>query len=133
MTREEILQYNKRCAKFIGYNFKYYTDDKSKKTSDITFVWGSEADIFKRCNNWWRCSLTPSDSCSWYFPKDLKFHSDWNWIHEVIEAVEKLDSEDNSVEFNRQLDNCLSLIIYSKKESVVEAINKFLIWYEQNN
>lgn len=83
MTQEEILDYNKRCAEFLGYTFSHYTNDKSKATPEIKFVWGAEAEILKRCNAWWRCSKTPDDNFSWNFPSDLLFHSNWNWIMEV--------------------------------------------------
>ena len=93
MTQEEILDYNKLCAEFLGYTFSHYTNDKSKATPEIKFVWGAEAEILKRCNAWWRCSKTPDDNFSWNFPSDLLFHSNWNWIMEVVEAIEKLGYE----------------------------------------
>jgi len=149
MNNQEILEYNKRCALFLGYKFKYFTDDRVKVTSEIQYVWGSEAGILKQCDNWWRCSKTPDDNFSWHFPIDLKFHSDWNWIMEVVGAIQKiivLDGEEFCIEFfyditknKRPLKTFVSISRYideisnkDPKKAVVKAINQFLIWYEKN-
>jgi len=79
----------------------------------------------------------------------LQFHSDWNWIHEVIEAIEKLfinygkysNIQRNSDSFAIQItsketnkiifyETCEYNMCENKKEAVVQAINQFLIWYE---
>lgn len=100
MTQEEILQYNKRCAEFLGL------------------------EILK-------------DEYCYDYPD---FHSDWNWIMEVVEAIEKLG--DTSAMYGTLVDitttyiaigeiaTDLKLVPMTKKEAVVEAINQFLIWYE---
>lgn len=105
MNKKEIFEYNKRCAEFLDL----HRDE--------------EVAIYK---------MTA-------YPYDfLKFHSDWNWIMEVVEAIEKLG-------YNRRVDIDSShvLIQYkewytlvqkdSKKEAVVQAINQFLIWYNENS
>ena len=140
MKQEEILEYNKRCAEFLGYTFSHYTNDKSKATPEIKFVWGAEAEILKRCNAWWRCSKTPDDNFSWNFPSDLLFHSNWNWIHEVVEAIENkgYDVFINGL-YCRITDSGMtdfeieSGAATTKQEAVVQAINQFLIWYNENN
>jgi len=62
----------------------------------------------------------------------LQFHSDWNWIHEIVEAIEKLGYTvaiwDN-VCVIPHLKKCIS---ETKKEAVIHAINQFLIWYNEN-
>ena len=76
----------------------------------------------------------------------LKFHSDWNWIMEVIEAIEKLDNFYFQIEESACYvydiskftdEQCNPLIscdlgFNSKKEAVVQAIDKFLEWYFNN-
>jgi hypothetical protein len=127
MTQQETLDYNKRCAEFLGSELKndgqfdYWTYDHlgfdSIKISGSAWVSGN-----------------------------FKFHSDWNWIMEVVEAIEDIIfDEDNS--FNVTIGSTNYCVIQdsngevfetiqdygdSKKETVVQAINQFLIWYEQN-
>jgi hypothetical protein len=122
MTQEEILEYNKRCAEFLG----------------------AELYIPKP----WYCF--PKYQEHYYFKgryesnrftiKMLKFHSDWNWIMEVIEAIEKKGYElfINGL-YCRITDSGMSELeiesskVSNKKEAVVQAINQFLIWNENNN
>lgn len=91
MTQEEILQYKKRCAEFLGL------------------------EILK-------------DEYCYDYPD---FHSDWNWIMEVVEVIEKkawVNIKGCAVDIS----TIVNLNAPTKKEAVVEAINQFLIWYEQN-
>ena len=104
MTQEEILQYNKRCALFLGMN-------------NDAFLLAKQIE-----KNTGLCHL--------------RFHSDWNWIMEVVEAIEKI-FHIQGVEINGKW-CCIKTNTFheyrgvNKKEAVVEAINQFLIWYEQN-
>lgn len=111
----------------------------------------------KRCAEFLKMEYE-NHSNTWRYKNEiatqLLFHSDWNWIHEVIEAIEKLYDHPNK-EINvdikpgqieifqrpyRLENNDYQEIIYlgdgyingSKKEAVVEAINQFLIWYNKN-
>lgn len=61
MTQEEIL-YNKRCVELVHWN---KTHPKIKD---------------------WHIYITPIGSVSY---DKMLFHSDWNWIMEVVEAIEK--------------------------------------------
>ena len=120
MTQEEILEYNKKCAEFLG----------------------KEINVFL-------CTPTLTHyqfGHSMLLTKDMKFHSDWNWIMEVVEAIEKLrlnfkiglywvtiepipQSEIDWKPLNiphSQVNSDLN-----KKEAVVQAINQFLIWYNK--
>lgn len=110
MTQDEILQYNKRCAEFLGV-----TLHESQLTMPHSHFTG--------------------------------YHSDWNWIMKVVEAIEKLIFNVRitiaCVTIENAFDNDSNLSpIYkfhsiqgefqTKKEAVVQAINQFLIWYEQS-
>jgi len=106
MTAEEILKYNKRCSEFLNLNMD------------------EEVVIYNMAS----------------YPYDyLKFHSDWNWIMEVVEAIEKsgyeIDIFSNCVEICDTPDEnyITEAIGKTKKEAVVNAINQFLIWYNENN
>jgi hypothetical protein len=111
MIQEEILEYNKLCAEFLGYEIS------------------ENKECFKlpNKNGWVALSI---------------FHSDWNWIHELIEAIEKLGfttSLTNNYFHIMKVENNGGTTVGSskinsatKKEAVVEAINQFLKWYSQN-
>jgi hypothetical protein len=114
MTQEEILEYNKKCAEFLEMEFEIHS-------------------------NTWRYK-------DW-ITTQLLFHSDWNWIMEVVEAIEELENDDFYMEwfwlngtnlalYQRHKQNGSNLWQYlarfsdvkTKKEAVVQAINQFLIW-----
>ena len=121
MTQEEILDYNRRCALFIG----------GKQAKDtLPFVKERLNE-----NDYW-LPIFGIKSLN-----QMKFHSDWNWIMEVVEAIEDLDivasfqieqptiyiwksSEESTFEYIE-----VNIFTMSKKEAVVQAINQFLIWY----
>ena len=138
MTSQEILEYNKRCAEFLGLQketrfFNLKTGSYVKKDTD-------------ECD---------SEPIALYVKNkkavpDLKFHSDWNWIMEVVEKIQTLDrlggivmiqqgrckitsrmAGDHSV--YADVSNYYLQGMKGQKEAVVEAINQFLIWYNKNN
>lgn len=138
MTQQEVLEYNKRCAEFLGY-INLTPDDK-----DFDFYEKLEGVLGKMLE-----------------PKSMKFHSDWNWIMEVVEAIEKVNftqvpefscftvvikdkrciikqHSQFALAFEKLSDsfhnsNSPFVIRDSKKEAVVQAINQFLIWYNENS
>ena len=72
-----------------------------------------------------------------YEIQDLKFHSDWNWIMEVVEKIESLKG---IKQFHIVENSCYmngGLIVGSfqnplgKKEAVVQAIWQFINWYNE--
>ena len=60
MTKQEIENYNRLCAEFLGWK-------KHEKFNPPYFT--------SENGGWWE--------------KELKFHSDWNWIMIVVEAIER--------------------------------------------
>jgi hypothetical protein len=138
MTQEEIQEYNQKCADFLG--FKYKNQSKFWATYPLD-------------NNSYLAKF------GYMQVETFKFHSDWNWIMEVVEKIESLkyliDITDNEVYVNSNLikqknvtdggtmnshnEKYYPVIVeitderLSKKEAVVKAINQFLIWYNENN
>ena len=107
MTQEEILDYNKRCAEFL---------DKKYQNNHIT-------------GNYTHFSNQNPSGEVW---EECKFHSDWNWIMEVVEAIKIRIANPTRLTvacFNGDINKAL---MSAKKEAVVEAINQFLIWYNEN-
>lgn len=95
MTQEEILDYNKRCADFLGVKLH---------ESQLTMP----------------------------HPHFTGYHSDWNWIMGVVEAIEKKVAWVNIKGCAVDISTIANTSAPSKKEAVVEAIDQFLIWYNEN-
>jgi hypothetical protein len=126
MTQEEIQEYNKMCAEFIGF---YYRDENTVQP----------------IHNW----ITGLATMTYDPIRFLKFESDWNWIMEVIEKIEGLQKYEVKITkpLNTKFHYCeirwikteSSYMIITvgndktKKEAVLQAINQFLIWYNENN
>lgn len=121
MTQEEILEYNKRCAEFLGFNYYNGSDYWTTK------LWGGGG----------------------FSSRLLLFHSDWNWIMEVVEKIQSLDRLGGIVLIKQGRCKITSRMagdhsVYAdvshyflkgmkgQKEAVVQAINQFLIWYNEN-
>ena len=108
MSQEEILEYNKLCATFLGWDYNKFMDR-----------WNEEN---------FRHEYSYTNSI------DLKFYSDWNLIMEVIFKINMLpnskDSSDTTLQTYRV--NVQSTVRSANKEAVVTAINKFLIWYNED-
>lgn len=111
MTQQEILEYSKTCVEFLGW------EKTHPKIKD------------------WHIYITPIGSISY---DKMLFHSDWNWIMEVVEAIEKLadwtleclNYSDGSRDYQMMIPlSHTNIINKDKKEAVVQAINQFLIWY----
>ena len=125
MIQEEILEYNKLCAEFLDAIY-----------SEAAEAWG-----FGNAKNigskMFHGVMYHNVIEAQRFEKELKFHSDWNWIMIMVEnIVEKTKF--------KTIDECSEdewyatigvtrLPITSKKEAVVQAINQFLIWYNEQN
>lgn len=124
MTSEEIQEYNKLCAEFLGWK------SLSPKTKYCYWKFPEELCFKLRCSE-------PVHS------NNLLFHTDWNWIIEVEESIEKLDDmvylrnerlggiNFYTIDFNNEATFYGQNL--SKKEAVIEAIYQFLKWYKTQN
>lgn len=140
MKHEEILEYNRRCAEFL--NWKQCLTHEFDKYGYCQTVDGFITPFKNTIANEQLMSYNQTDYE--HTIGHLQFHSDWNWIMEVVEAIEKSKYEVhifahyNWIEPNRcVIQNWENMEIVhiandSKKEAVVQAINQFLIWYKEN-
>lgn len=140
MTTEEIFEYNKRCALFLGW--KETTDEfkiawLSCKTKERLFRTKKEyIPILEKDGDVLFQEFTGRD-----------FYNDWHWIMEVVNKIENgLDTFDtfsvdivnrNQCEIVKNGEDYIcgfgfDTIHHSKKEAVIQTINQFLIWYGQN-
>lgn len=107
MTQKEILEYNERCAEFLGVDktlSSYYLPQFGLYKNRYGEV--SYEEVFRE--------------------DELKFHSDWNWIKSVLEKISSLNEDDFSDETQQAFEDLLDLSLFSSKESVCESINNFI-------
>jgi hypothetical protein len=67
---------------------------------------------------------------------ELLFHSDWNWIMEVVEKIhyfKTLIISNNHCEVHFMIEDNMriNVCVRTTKEAVVEAIWQFLNWYNE--
>jgi len=74
------------------------------------------------------------------YVKNLKYHSDWNWLMEVVEKIESLRNQ--IVIFNKTaaLSNVKEPSVFNdsfkaetKKQAVYNACVEFIKWYNEQN
>jgi hypothetical protein len=132
MTQQEINDYNRRCADFLGWKYVSSIDVKEQKY-DQSIEAGWYCEIPK--------TLHPKINRNLYIGRNhhcLKFHLDWNLIMEMVESIEKrgyeIDIFSNCVEVTDIPDEnyITEAVGKTKKEAVVQGINQFLIWYNDN-
>lgn len=126
MTQEQ-MDFNKRCAEFLGIvvDGGYWVDFKKNMPSYITMSYGGRHHIEQLC-----------------------FHEDWNWIMEVVNFIERLEDSryyvsilesdcsiiDKVTALNEDNPFMIEPVSFvfdagTKREAVVQTIDKFLIWY----
>ena len=118
-----IADYNKRCAEFLGYKKDTVDGRDVVRIPNKTWsVWSNRFQDYIEDD--WYALYEPSF-------RSLEFHSDWNWIMEVVEAIEKkawVNIKGCAVDIS----TIVNLNAPTKKEAVVQAIDRFLIWYNEN-
>jgi hypothetical protein len=97
-------EYNRLCAEFLGWK------QNSKKT---TFY------------------VDKNDSRHIYEIQDLKFHSNWEWIMEVVEKINDTPIEDDFIECIEAKYLIFQRLGKTYKLAVVEAIWQFLNWFNE--
>jgi hypothetical protein len=130
MIQEEILEYNKRCAEFLG---AIYSEDAQ--------AWGFGNAKYIGSKMLYGVMYHDVIEAE-RFEKQLKFDSDWNWIMEVVEAIQKIiiieDDDEFCIEFYEGLPGDPKTFVTvgeieisnkNPKEAVVQAIDQFLIRY----
>ena len=73
----------------------------------------------------------------WIELDKLKFHSNWNWLMEVVEKIESLGysvdiKKDYVLIIGKHLPNIMERL-NSRKENVYNACAEFIKWYNENS
>lgn len=163
---ENIIENNKLIAEFMGVEepeFKYYSkviiiEDGSFKGCTGLHNGHKEDDFY---------SITLKDNSSRWFERDsfkvvdereYNYHSDWNWLMEVVEKIEEIEIESyidfhimpDAVIVRDQIDESKPLILINKSEgkgsietqftffetkikAVYNACVIFIKWYNEQN
>jgi hypothetical protein len=119
MTNQEILEYNKRCALFLGATFAEGWSEHS-----ITPVYDFKRKLNEPTDKW---------ATTKYQVKTMKFHLDWNWIMEVvakINSISNLKKQENTTQSSMKYE-IQYVLKRANKEKTIKVINKFLIWYNE--
>ena len=62
------------------------------------------------------------------YVKDLKYHSDWNWLMKVIEKILNVSLELDSMEMYYNITDSIPDIVKTYEKSV-----EFIKWYNEQN
>ena len=125
-----ILEYNKRCAEFLGARFFNATKDYE--------LYGVL-----------ECIGDGENEERFFTIQNMKFHSDWNWIMEIVTKIQSLAVvHDNTRTYDSVFKEWICTFSpsfkthdfgyiegkskASEKEAVVQAIDEFLIWMNEN-
>ena len=126
---------NKLIAEFLGWGYKVlpiYSDDKFLGRKNIY-------------NTPFKKHLKNKAFTTTFSENELVFHNDWNWLMEVVEKIESLDSGIYTLIFQQK--SCLiwnndkgeeleffngSFKGETKIEAVYNACVEFVKWYNEN-
>lgn len=159
MIEQEIENYNRLCAEFLGWKYSqnyelfYEIDNIWEEKTDG--VWYKESDRVENPKDYELYYVKVNGFCLKDYNYTLKFHLDWNWIHEVKKKIQELPRVFFHVRTGGLLFKHITVVeIYKyaesketedfeylkkdfyeceEKEAVVQAINQFLIWYNDNS
>jgi hypothetical protein len=109
------IENNKLLAEFMGYVNTTPTD------KDFNIYEGKELVVKGKVKN-----LIEAMS--------MEFHTDWNWLMEVVEKIESLSEEQKVINFSRQNKSIFDFkLTESKIEATYNACIEFIKWYNENN
>lgn len=62
-------------------------------------------------------------------PSELQYHSNWNWLMEVVEKIDYLERNTDNEVFIQKVSNVTSLPLFTPKHTVYNACLEFINWY----
>lgn len=107
MKQEWIIQYNRLCAEFLEWEyFQPYWYPKEDSHGIYKTPWNIEI---------------------------MKFHSDWNWIIEVVEAIQNTTNpktQEDTTHLTLRL-NIRDALGRVDRNKTIQSINQFIDWYNK--
>ena len=119
MTQDEIFEYNKMCAEFLGW----------KETSEqfkIDWIGCKTKERLEKINKDYIPILEKDGEVIFPDFAVMDFSRDWNRIMEILLKIQSLPLDEHT-------HTIWNLKFRDSKETVIRAINQFLIWYNENN
>ena len=63
---------------------------------------------------------------------ELKFHSDWNWLIDVVEKIYEMDLYyDKYIDYNSRMFSSGKIKLGTRIEGVYEQVVNFIKWYNE--
>lgn len=123
IEEKEIIEDNKLIAEFMEYKFDGIEFIIPEHTIIIPF------DCQPKKSTSLHCFTTTI-----YKPKDLKFHSSWDWLIPVIKKIREIINVKLNIDsFEEIKEQKLTLNPYDYDiEQVYKAVVEFIKWYNQN-
>ncbi len=110
---------NKIIAEFMGLNKKIVHFEKFYSWSDAPLFYTTEDSKEKVMEN---------------IAKYSKYHSDWNWLMEVVGNIDYLERNTDNEVFIQKVSTVTSLPLFTPKHTLYNACVEFIKWYnEQKN
>lgn len=119
-------EFNRLCAEFIGWE---YIPKDAHPYAFLNYGWWIKDTYYQ--------DIDPSNNSNWKgFNSSMKFHSDWNWIMEVVRKIISLRNRSNLFkevygEVYRFQHTCLDDII--DINILASKIWQFINWYNEKN
>jgi len=141
----DILNFNRQCAEFLGATI--VLTDHTEGNEDYCKAAGIDRWIIE---TWTTpdCMKHLESVYGWgcfRFDNQMKYHSDWNWLMQVVEKIESLQSGIFQVDILQEgctiRLRCKSFIDSTvrnmpngttKMQAVVDAVGQFLTWYNDS-
>lgn len=121
LTQEEILEGNKLCAEFLGGMYSEHAE---------AWGFGNAKNIgSKMFQEVMYHNIIQAER----FEKELKFHSDWNWLMEIVEKIEKTSAWVNIKGCAVDISTISNTSAKTKIEATFIAVVNFIKWYNENN
>lgn len=141
MSKDETLSYNRRCAAFLGWQeclTNEFDEHRYCQTVDGYMATFQNTSADPQV-------LAYNKSVFEHAVPAMRFHSDWNWVMEVVDAVSKRFGEAPLFRevYQKWLYETRSaadrdeihdfLLFRLTKDETVRSVNQFLIWHNNNN
>lgn len=115
MTQELINSFNKKCAEFLGIitDNGFWIEFEKSIPNNITGYYSKRHHIEQLC-----------------------FHSDWNWIHELLDKIDTIGQsgwmKNHAVIFvDGDTISLMSVEQGKRQEATIKAIDQFIDWYNE--
>ena len=84
--------------------------------------------LLKISNETYPILYKDKNSDEWFAPDELKYHSDWNWLMEVVNRIKQVGEEELKFSVEFQL-----AILTLNKETIYNECLEFIKWYNEQN